>query len=84
MLSLVIVTALLFLATIVCVIYREKIVYFIVPVVFIILLDVLAYFTINLFLLFLFSASNMLSLRKSLLEKVTSENGIVIKDKDDE
>ncbi len=79
-----IVSALLFLATIFCVIYREQIVYFIVPVLFILLLNVLAFLFIELFLMFLVLASHMISLKGSIVEKLEASQKIELKDDDAE
>ncbi len=79
-----IVSALLFLATIFCVIYREQIVYFIVPVLFILLLNVLTSLFIKLFLMFLISASLMISLKGSVVKKLEASQEIELKDDDAE
>ena len=83
MLGLVVITALLLLVTIVSVIYREQIVYFIVPVLFILLLNVLTSLFIKLFLMFLISASLTTSLKDSIIAKLTSSQDVALPKNDE-
>jgi len=82
-LGLVVITALLLLVTIVSVIYREQIVYFIVPVLFILLLNVLTSLFIKLFLMFLISASLTTSLKDSIIAKLTSSQDVALPKNDE-
>jgi len=82
-LGLVVITALLFLATILCVIYREQIVYFIVPALFILLLNALASLFIKLFLMFLISASLMISLKDYVIAKLASSQEMALPKNDE-
>ena len=76
-------SALLLLVTILSVIYREQIVYFIVPALFILLLDALASLFIKLFLMFLISASLTISLKDSIIAKLSSSQDVALPKNDD-
>ena len=83
MIILFITSALLLLVTILSVIYREQIVYFIVPALFILLLNALASLFIKLFLMFLISASLTTSLKDSIIAKLTSSQDVALPKNDD-
>ena len=83
MIILFITSALLLLVTILSVIYREQIVYFIVPALFILLLNALASLFIKLFLMFLISASLTISLKDSIIAKLTSSQDVALPKNDD-
>jgi len=76
-------SALLLLVTIVLVIYREQIVYFIVPALFILLLNALASLFIKLFLMFLISASLMISLKDYVIAKLASSQEMALPKNDE-
>lgn len=83
MIILFITSALLLLVAILSVIYREQIVYFIVPALFILLLNALASLFIKLFLMFLISASLTTSLKDSIIAKLTSSQDVALPKNDD-
>ena len=83
MIILFITSVLLLLVTILSVIYREQIVYFIVPALFILLLNALASLFIKLFLMFLISASLTISLKDSIIARLTSSQDVALPKNDD-
>ena len=83
MIILFITSALLLLVAILSVIYREQIVYFIVPALFILLLNALASLFIKLFLMFLISASLTTSLKDSIIAKLTSSQDVALPKNDE-
>jgi len=76
-------SALLLLVAILSVIYREQIVYFIVPALFILLLNALTSLFIKLFLMFLISASLTTSLKDSIIAKLTSSQDVALPKNDE-
>ncbi len=83
MIILFITSALLLLVAILSVIYREQIVYFIVPALFILLLNALTSLFIKLFLMFLISASLTTSLKDSIIAKLTSSQDVALPKNDE-